>query len=245
VSYHPRSRNEHFDPSNGPKRILALDGGGLRGILTLGILEAVERTLRERHDNDAGFRLCHYFDLIAGTSTGAIIAAALAIGMSVADITDKYRSLGSRVFKRSLLRQGLLRARYNEAQLIDELKGVYGADTTLGGNRILTGLLLVIKRLDTASPWPVSNNPNGQFFASRPDGMIGNGEADHHRRTARTCSDVWRLCRRRHHTVQQSVVPGVHVRHGEGLLRELAGRRRQDTAGVGWHWKHRPARAAI
>jgi predicted acylesterase/phospholipase RssA len=176
VAYPRRTRDEHFSNLNGPKRILALDGGGLRGILTLGILQRVEDELSERHGNAPDFRLCHYFDLIAGTSTGAIIAAALAVGMSVNEITERYRALGSRVFRRSLLRQGLLRARYDEVQLIEELKHVFGADTTLGSQSLLTGLLVVIKRLDTASPWPVSNNPNGKYFASRPGGTIGNGD---------------------------------------------------------------------
>ena len=175
MAYVKKTLKEHFDPA-GPKRILALDGGGLRGILTLGILEQVERELRQRHGNDPAFRLCDYFDLIAGTSTGAIIAATLAIGWSVEEIKNKYFVLGSRVFRRSLLRQGLLRAKYDESRLIEELQAVYGADTTLNSDRLLTGVLIVIKRLDTTSPWPVSNNPNGKYFRSQPGGTIGNGD---------------------------------------------------------------------
>ena len=69
--------------AKGPKRILALDGGGIRGAITLGFLEQIERTLAERHEREgimpkADFRLHHYFDLIGGTSTGSIIAALLA-----------------------------------------------------------------------------------------------------------------------------------------------------------------------
>jgi predicted acylesterase/phospholipase RssA len=175
VSFPKRTRDQHFNET-GPKRILALDGGGLRGILTLGIVKQIEEELRTRHGNDPSFRLCHYFDLIAGTSTGAIIAATLAIGWSVDEITRKYFELGARVFQRSFLRQGLLRAKYNEERLIEELKDVYGADTTLGGEKVLTGLLVMVKRLDSGSPWPVSNNPNGKFFHSRPGGTIGNGD---------------------------------------------------------------------
>jgi predicted acylesterase/phospholipase RssA len=170
-----RTLEQHY-AAGGPKRILALDGGGLRGILTLGILERIEDELRQRHGNDAAFRLADYFDLIAGTSTGAIIAATLAIGWSVEQIRKKYMELGSRVFQRSLLRQGLLRAKYDERRLIEELQAVYGAETTLGGKELLTGLLIVIKRLDSGSPWPVSNNPNGKYFHSRPGGTIGNGD---------------------------------------------------------------------
>jgi len=176
VAYRIRGRDEHFENDGEPKRILALDGGGLRGILTLGILQQIEDELRARHGGDAGFRLCHYFDLIAGTSTGSIIADALAIGLTVEEITTRYRKLGSRVFERSFLRQGLFRAKYDERLLIEELKNLFGANETLGGTSLLTGLLVVIKRLDTASPWPVSNNPRGKYFRSRPGGTIGNGD---------------------------------------------------------------------
>jgi uncharacterized protein len=86
TNYKIKTRDEHFS-SDGPKRILALDGGGLKGIVTLGFLERIEDTMRERHGAGPGFRLAHYFDLIAGTSTGAIIAAALATGMSVSEVT--------------------------------------------------------------------------------------------------------------------------------------------------------------
>lgn len=175
MAYRTRTRDEHF-ARTGPKRILALDGGGLRGILTLGILKQIEEALRARHEDAPDFRLCDYFDLIAGTSTGAIIAATLAIGWSVDDITTKYFELGARVFRRTLLRQGLFRAKYDEARLIDELKAVYGADTTLGGDAVRTGLLIVIKRLDSGSPWPVSNNPKGKFFGPLEGGTIGNGD---------------------------------------------------------------------
>lgn len=174
MPYRIPTRDEHFRSDGRPKRILALDGGGLRGILSLGILEKVEDLLRERHGTGDGFRLCHYFDLIAGTSTGAIIAAALAQGRSVGEVRDKYFSLGRRVFERSLFRQVLLRARYDEQALVSELKELFGVDTTLGGPELLTGLLVVIKRLDSGSPWPVSNNPRGRYFAAGANGRLGN-----------------------------------------------------------------------
>jgi predicted acylesterase/phospholipase RssA len=175
MGYRIKTRDEHLANDGTPKRILALDGGGLRGILTLGILERIEGVLRERHDGGPQFRLCHYFDLIAGTSTGAIMAATLAMGWSVADLVKKYQALGQSVFERSLLRQGLIRAKYDDAKLVQELKQVYGQDTTLGSDRLQTGLLVVTKRLDTGSPWPISNNPRGKYFEDRPGGTIGNG----------------------------------------------------------------------
>jgi patatin-like phospholipase/acyl hydrolase len=106
--------------------MLAL-GGGLRGILTLGILQKMEDILRERHGNSDDFRLCHYFDLIAGTSTGAIIAATLTKGWAVEELRKKYMKLGERVFEKSLFRKGFFRAKYHEEKLVKELKEVYMA----------------------------------------------------------------------------------------------------------------------
>lgn len=169
MAYKIRNRDEHFLNDGRPKRILALDGGGLRGILTLSYLAEIESVLGERHGGTKDFRLAHYFDLIAGTSTGAIIAAALACGMSVADISEKYMALGKSVFQKGLWDFGIIRAQYDEQKLIAELKSVYGANATIGDASLLTGLLVVTKRLDTCGPWPISNNPRGKYYDQRPN----------------------------------------------------------------------------
>lgn len=158
-----RSFAEHLDPAVGPKRILALDGGGLRGVLTLGMLREIETHLRARHGNDPDFRLSHYFDLIAGTSTGAIIAAALSLGMSVDEVHGHYMALGKFVFKRSLLRWGALRAKFDADDVRKALQGVLGT-RTLSSPDFQTGLLVQTKRLDTGSAWPITNNPNAKYF---------------------------------------------------------------------------------
>ncbi len=101
-----RTRDEHLF-GEGPKRILALDGGGIRGMLTLSYLDTIERVLRKRHDNDH-LVLSDYFDLIGGTSTGAIIAAGLAKGYSVSELQKLYRKLAADVFRRRLWRKGLI-----------------------------------------------------------------------------------------------------------------------------------------
>ena len=62
---------------HGPKKILALDGGGIRGILTVEILASIEELLRDQLGRGKDFVLADYFDFFAGTSTGAIIAACL------------------------------------------------------------------------------------------------------------------------------------------------------------------------
>ncbi len=71
-------------PSDGLCRILSLDGGGAKGFYTLGVLAQIEAMLN-------GKLLCEHFDLIFGTSTGAIIAALLSLGSKVADILSLYR----------------------------------------------------------------------------------------------------------------------------------------------------------
>lgn len=159
-------RNQHFQIV-GPRRILTLDGGGLRGIVTLGYLKQVEDLLRARHGGGKDFRLAHYFDLIAGTSTGSNIAAGLALGMSTQELTDLYMQLGKQVFRRSSWRKGILRARYSHEKLTEHLQQILGKDITLGDPSLKTGLLVMTKRMDTGSPWPLSNNPKGKYFQAK------------------------------------------------------------------------------
>lgn len=65
-------------------RILSLDGGGAKGFYTLGVLKEVEAL--------TGTRLCDVFDLMFGTSTGAIITSLLALGYSVDEVISLYKS---------------------------------------------------------------------------------------------------------------------------------------------------------
>lgn len=149
--------------SSGPKRILALDGGGIRGAIALGYLERIEQELRARHD-DPDLLLCDYFDLIGGTSTGSIIAAGLATGRSVAEIKDLYLRLGPRVFSQRRRLLGRLESKFDAAALEVELRQQFG-DTRLGDeDAITTGLCIVAKRADTRSTWYLLNHPNGRYY---------------------------------------------------------------------------------
>lgn len=71
-------------------KILSLDGGGIRGAFTAGMLAEFEARL----DRPLG----EYFDLVAGTSTGGLIAAAVASGISTSKIVEFYREQGPIVF---------------------------------------------------------------------------------------------------------------------------------------------------
>lgn len=157
--------------SPGPKRILALDGGGMRGVICLAMLGEVERTLRERH-GDADLRLCEYFDLIGGSSTGAIISAALAMGLSIAEVEEMYMEFGAvafadhgwRVWRR-------WRSRFDDAPLERQLQRIL-ADRTLGDPGLRTGLCIIAKRADTGSTWRLMNHPNGRYFESNRDILV-------------------------------------------------------------------------
>lgn len=136
-----------------PRRLLALDGGGIRGVLTLSILKAIE--------TQVGRRLSEYFDYIAGTSTGAIIAAGLAKGMSVEELLDFYRETGPAMFQRTRFLDRL-NSLYRGGPLQQKLQEVFGAETTLGGD-LKTLLLVVTRNVTTDSPWPISNNPAARY----------------------------------------------------------------------------------
>ena len=114
----------------GPKKLLALDGGGIRGVLSLEILRKLESLLRTTSGN-ADYRLADYFDYISGTSTGGIIAAGLAIGMSVDKIIEFYEQSGAQMFEPAKLRHRLS-YHYQSEPLAKMLKCVFGEDTQLG-----------------------------------------------------------------------------------------------------------------
>src|SRR5580658_1315 len=123
-----------------PRRMLALDGGGIRGLIALGILESLESLVFER----TGLRLCDYFDYIAGTSTGSIIAAGLARGVKVGEIIEFYKSCGKQMFEPAVLVQRL-KSFYTADPLKQKLQVFLGADTTLASNTLRCLLLLVTK----------------------------------------------------------------------------------------------------
>jgi uncharacterized protein len=142
--------------------MLALDGGGMRGLITLGILETLEAKLRARAGGSPGFRLCHVFDLIAGTSTGAIIAAGLARGMSVAEVLAFYESFGHDVFtKRSIFERW--KSLYGDGALQRKLQEAFGSDTTLEPEHLQCLLLVVTRNATTDSAWPIFSNPWSKY----------------------------------------------------------------------------------
>jgi uncharacterized protein len=141
-----------------PHRMLALDGGGIRGLITLGILEKIEKLVREK----TGQKLGEYFDYIAGTSTGAIIAAGLSRGLNISDLIEFYTSSGREMFDPSRLIERI-KYLYTADPLKTKLQDVFGRDTNLEPDNLKCILLVVTKNVTTDSPWPISSNPDAKY----------------------------------------------------------------------------------
>ncbi len=179
------ARDRHlFGP--GPKRILSLDGGGVRGAISVAFLERIEKIIQEeeakRGNGAAKIRLGDYFDLVGGTSTGAVIAGALALGNSTAEIKDFYLKLAPRVFKRPFWRVPGLQAKFDAGALREEIDKIV-KDRRLDSPDLITGLCVVTKRLDTGSPWILANNCKAPYWHPGtpgsevdPKGYTGNSE---------------------------------------------------------------------
>jgi len=150
----------------GSKKLLSIDGGGIRGVIALEVLLEIEKLLGGGRSE---FRLAHYFDYISGTSTGAIIAAGLSLGMPVQALLDFYRDKGAQMFDHAFLLRRF-RYKFDDRNLAAMLQGVMGAETTLGSHRLQTLLMIVLRNATTDSPWPVSNNPYAKYNdEARPD----------------------------------------------------------------------------
>lgn len=110
----------------GTFQILSLDGGGIRGVFSAAVLAAVE--------DDCGVRITDHFDLIAGTSTGGILALGLGLGLRPRELVEFYVEFGPRIFPRRRLYRDLLhwfRRKYSQAELESALKNKFG-DRPLG-----------------------------------------------------------------------------------------------------------------
>ncbi len=135
------------------RRVLAIDGGGVRGVVPASFLATLEVYLEGN--------IVDYFDLIVGTSTGGIIALGLGGGLSPAEIRDFYLTRGQRIFQGNRLARSARRwatAKYNQDQLEFELRDVFG-DRRLGDS----ATRLVIPSMDVNSGrvhlWKTAHHP--------------------------------------------------------------------------------------
>jgi hypothetical protein len=141
------------------KRILAIDGGGIRGIIPLCALIELEKQL-EQPARDV-------FSFMAGTSTGAIISGGLAMGLSAERCLEIYTTLGDRAFKANPLDWilSLGSFKYRTQPLVALLKEFLGNPIL---NDIPTDLLLTAMRVSDGKPFYfVKDNPSNEKLTGK------------------------------------------------------------------------------
>jgi uncharacterized protein len=158
------------------KRILSLDGGGVRGVFTIEILARIEALLRDEL-GQPGLVLADHFHFMAGTSTGAIIATLLSWGEPVAHIRQLYQDHCVHIFppiapwkvwRAGKILRHLPRAWFSEEPLIAFFREHFKERTTtrealLGSDHLKTYLLLCLRNSTTGSAWPMTNNPKARY----------------------------------------------------------------------------------
>lgn len=126
------------------KKILCIDGGGIKGLFSAKILEEIE--------NRMGNPIYTYFDMISGTSTGAIIAAGLSLDIPASEICELYIKNASVIFPQTNKAfhwiKRLFFPKYNNEALIVQLQKVF-QDMTIGHCK--TRLLIPSYNLSTGS----------------------------------------------------------------------------------------------
>ena len=142
-------------------RILSIDGGGIRGIIPARFLCELESQVSKQKGEQV--RLCDYFDLICGTSTGGIIAIGLALGMPAGKILDLYRHNAQRIFGQSNIVFNVMRnirmmthAKHSNKGLTDVLKEAFTPYSSNGVTRLGDAVTrLVVPAYSAAQGKPV------------------------------------------------------------------------------------------
>jgi patatin-like phospholipase/acyl hydrolase len=142
-------------------RILSFDGGGIRGLVTLALL----KRLLALHSG-----LLADVDLVAGTSTGGIIALGLAAGKSVDELISLYQDNGGEIFDDSWLRDirdldGVAGAEYDQTNLEARLRSLF-ADMRL--RDLPKRVLIPSFNLDNQDPDPAKRTWSPKFFHNFP-----------------------------------------------------------------------------
>jgi uncharacterized protein len=153
--------------------ILSLDGGGIRGIITAVLLRRLNS-----HPEIRDF--LEGVDLIAGTSTGGILALALAKGSTPDELVALYRRLGPDVFRDSLWDNikdlgTIIGAQYDTDPLENELKFFLGDSTKL--NQLSKNVLITTFDLDNLRPEPDKRTWKPKLFHNLGNNNENDGEA--------------------------------------------------------------------
>ncbi len=145
------------------RRILSIDGGGIRGLIAVEVLSSIEAILRLRYAKP-DLVLADHFDMVAGTSTGAIIATAISLGMSCDAIRSFYLDSGAKMFEHAHFYERF-KYKYKDEMLSEQLRSVFGADTLLGSEKLLCVLMMIVRNSNADETWTITNNPLSPYNA--------------------------------------------------------------------------------
>lgn len=138
--------------------ILSIDGGGIRGIIPAKVLEQLEAELSK---SNPGKKLYEYFDLICGTSTGAILSIAVALGIPAGELVKFYKENALIIFPKWYLKilprgsRAIISSIYSNKKLRKKLIEIY---STANG-----GTPPILNDLKTNVCIPVFNGNDGQI----------------------------------------------------------------------------------
>lgn len=138
------------------RKVLCLDGGGIKGAFTASFLKTIEETNQKS--------IVDHFDLIVGTSTGGIIALGLGLGFSAAEMLSFYEDHGKRIFKKSIplvtAIKHLLITKYSDRELKRALERIFGG-RLLGESKCR--LVIPSANLDTGEVYVYKTSHHPRF----------------------------------------------------------------------------------
>lgn len=150
-------------------RVLALNGGGVRGLFTISVLAEIERVLS---DGDPDVSIGSYFDLIAGTSIGGILALGLADGRTARELEKSFRKQAPTIFPKNKFTPSFIHKkwkslcalfghRYDGCRINAAVESILGKDRTIRG--LKRRVLIPTVNLTTGHPYYIKTCHNPRF----------------------------------------------------------------------------------
>ena len=158
-----------------PRALLSLDGGGVRALITVEILARMEELLAAQSTNSSTFRLCDYFDFVAGAGTGGLIAIALARGKSTREVLAFFVANASDLFGKEVrpLHSFFQSTIPSPSSRLEEgLGDLIGRESTLSPESLRCLVMVLMRNPTSNAPWATTNNPLAKYNdPRRPDSI--------------------------------------------------------------------------
>ena len=127
-------------------KILCIDGGGIRGVFAVAILQAIEKEFNGP--------VCDLFDMVAGTSTGSIIASSVTLNQDLSEMQMKYKKYGKKIFKRQA-KLGIFKSVYSDRYMREYFQEAY---QNIGLSQIKKPLLIPSVNVSEGRPYVYRSN---------------------------------------------------------------------------------------